>query len=127
MPANKNFFYKHFVVFSFLLILMLTALPVLAQVNPVTNMKAAAEGTGLTGFTLPGLIGSIVKGLLGFIGVIMLLIVIYGGFLWMTAGGDPSKVKKGKDMIIQAVIGLIIVLIAYAITTFVLNTLLGLK
>ncbi len=127
MPANKKIFYKNFVVFSFLSILMLTALPAWAQVNPVTNLNAAAQGTGLTGFTLPGLIGSIVKGLLGFIGVVMLLIVIYGGFLWMTAGGDPSKVKKGKDMIIQAVIGLIIVLIAYAITTFVFNTLLGLK
>ena len=45
--------------------------------------------------------------------------MIYGGFVWMTARGNTQAVDTAKDLIYSAVIGLIIVLAAYAITTFV--------
>jgi len=47
------------------------------------------------------------------------MLVIYGGFLWMTARGNEQQVTKAKDLIISAVIGLVIVLAAYAITAYV--------
>lgn len=56
---------------------------------------------------------------LSFLGVIFLIIMIYAGYLWMTAEGDKGQVDKAKKMITQAVVGLIIVVSAYTITAFV--------
>jgi hypothetical protein len=69
-------------------------------------------------------IAGIVRALLSFIGVIIVVIVIYSGFLWLTAGGKEDQVKKAKDWLINAVIGAAIVLSAYAITDFVIEALL---
>lgn len=64
---------------------------------------------------LPSFIGNVLQYVIAFVGVILLVIVVYGGFLWMTAGGDEEKVKKARGLIINGVIGLIIVLLSYAI------------
>lgn len=64
-------------------------------------------------------IGKVVGAGLAFIGVIFFLLIIYGGLLWMTARGNEQQVTKAKDLIISAVIGLVIVLSAYAITRYV--------
>lgn len=69
-------------------------------------------------------IGSVIGILLSFVGVIFLILIIYAGISWMTASGNQEKVTKAKDLIINAVIGLIIVLAAYAITAFIGNRLL---
>lgn len=69
-------------------------------------------------------IGSIIGIVLSFIGVLFLILMIYAGISWMTAGGSPEKVGKAKGLIINATIGLIIVLAAYAITSFIGNSLL---
>ena len=49
-------------------------------------------------------------------------LMVYAGFLWTTAQGDPAKVKKAQDMIKQAIIGMIIVFAAYAISAFVISS-----
>lgn len=59
-------------------------------------------------------------GLLGITGVVLF---VYAGFLWMTAGGDSGKVDQAKTLIRQTVIGMIIILAAFAITQFVLGAL----
>lgn len=64
-------------------------------------------------------IGKIVGAGLAFIGVVFMILIIYGGILWMTARGNEQQVEKAKDLIYSAVIGLIIVLSAYAITNYV--------
>ena len=56
---------------------------------------------------------------LSFVGIIFFLLMLYAGFQWMMAMGNSEKAEKSKDMIEAAVIGLIIVLAAYAIATFV--------
>lgn len=58
---------------------------------------------------------------ISFVGVIFLVLMIYGGYLWMTARGNEQQVEKAKNLIIAAVIGLIIVLAAYAISAFILS------
>jgi type IV secretory pathway VirB2 component (pilin) len=63
---------------------------------------------------------NIVLGLLGLIAVIIILI---GGFEWMTAGGDDAKTKHAKDRMIQGLIGLVIIFLAYAIASFVISKL----
>ena len=64
-------------------------------------------------------IGKFIGVVLSFVGVIFFILVIYGGFLWMTARGDSGQVDKAKDLLYAAVIGLVIVLAAYAITSFI--------
>ncbi len=70
-------------------------------------------------------IGTIIGALLAFIGVIFFILMIYGGFLWMTAQGNEEQITKAKNLIIAAVIGIIIVMSAYAITAYIGGTLTG--
>lgn len=65
----------------------------------------------------------IINIILGVIGAVFLLLVIYAGYLWMTAGGDATKVTKAKKILINAVTGLVIIFMAFAITTFIFNIL----
>lgn len=68
-----------------------------------------------------GIIGRLIGYSLQFLGVILLVYLITAGFLWMTAGGDDAKVKKAREMIKNAVIGIVIVAASMAIANFVLG------
>jgi hypothetical protein len=61
---------------------------------------------------------------LGFVGVIFLVLTIFAGFTWMTAAGNTEDIEKAKKMLEAAIIGLVIVFSAYAITYFVTSNLL---
>jgi hypothetical protein len=102
-------------------------LAVLAQGDPFeraqTDVAAVKGASGVQGSSdLPSIIGGIINVVLGFLGIILLVYILYAGFLWMTAGGDTDKVKTAKDMIKNAIIGLIIIVAAFAISTFVLES-----
>ncbi|MEK7202996.1 MAG: pilin, partial [Patescibacteria group bacterium] len=66
-------------------------------------------------------IASIVQVSLSFLGIIFLVLLIWAGFNWMTAGGEEEKITKATDTIKSAVIGLIIVLASFAIASFVIS------
>lgn len=68
-------------------------------------------------------IGQLINVALGFLGIIAVIIILYGGFKWMTAAGNDEKVAESKRLIIAGIIGLAIILAAYAITTFVIDEL----
>lgn len=68
-------------------------------------------------------VGSIIKVALGVVGLIAICLVIYGGFQWMTSGGSEEKVDEAKKLLYSGVIGLVIILSAYALSSFVLKTL----
>jgi len=51
--------------------------------------------------------------------------IVYGGAMWMTSGGNEEQIKKAKGMIVNAIIGLVIVLLAYAISSFIIDKLAG--
>lgn len=70
---------------------------------------------------LPQLIGGLINAFLSVLGIIFVVLVIYAGYLWMTAGGDVAKVDKAKKLLGQAVIGIIIIVAAYAISAFVID------
>lgn len=69
--------------------------------------------------SIPTTIGKIIGALLSFVGVVFLVLMIYGGFTWMMARGNEQEVTKAKSLIEAAIIGLVIVLAAYAITGFI--------
>ena len=54
-------------------------------------------------------------------GIVCVIILIVAGFIYVTANGDPSKIKRGKDAIMGAIIGLVVIFFAFAITQFVLG------
>ncbi len=60
---------------------------------------------------------------LGFLGIVAVVIIIIGGFKWMTASGNEDKVAEAKKLIVAGIIGLVIILAAYAIAKFVLEQL----
>ncbi|MDD5291106.1 MAG: pilin [Patescibacteria group bacterium] len=67
------------------------------------------------------LIGRIISAVLGIVGSLALAMFIYGGFTIMTAAGTAEKVEKGKQILIWAAIGLIIIFTSYALVNFVLT------
>jgi len=73
--------------------------------------------------TLEQVVGGIIQVALTLLGVIFLILTVYGGYKWMMARGDEKEVTAAKDIITRAVIGLIIVMAAYAITVFVVGRL----
>jgi len=68
-----------------------------------------------------GMIGQIIGFFLGFLGVAFLILALYAGILWMTAGGNEEQVTKARKWLINSVIGIIIILAAYALSTFVIQ------
>ena len=87
------------------------------------NLSDVNASGGLGSADLTDTIGSLIAALLSVLGVIFLLLIIWAGFKWMTAQGDPKKVTAAKDILITSVVGLIILLSAYAISTFVIDSL----
>lgn len=84
------------------------------------GLTEAANETGLNANSdIPTTAGKVIGAGLSFIGVLFFILMIYGGILWMTAHGNDQQVGKAKDLITAAIIGMIIVLSAYAITAFI--------
>lgn len=88
-----------------------------------SNLVSVNSDAGLGSSELTATIGLLIQALLSILGVIFLLLIIYAGFMWMTAAGESKKVDKSKDILITAVVGLVILLSAYAISNFVIGQL----
>lgn len=83
---------------------------------------AGTEKTGLSG-DLAGTVATVIKAILALVGTVFLVLTIYAGIMWMTAQGNEERVTKAQDIIKASVIGLIIIMSAYAITYFVTSKL----
>ncbi len=138
LQINKQFIRIINITIFLFIVFFATTVPTMATDSTVTGFNQAAsqgylgnagdgEIEGKNGLitSIPSAIGRIVGLALAFIGLAFLVLMIYGGFLWMFARGNDQNVQKAKDLIQAAVIGLIIVLSAYAITMFIGNALTG--
>lgn len=94
--------------------------------DPSFGLNCTASNTGLKP-TKPltpqqeinRLIGTIIKTILGFTGVIFMIMIVAAGDLWMTAGGNEEKITKARTMILNAAIGILIVFGAFIATDFI--------
>ncbi|MBI4281340.1 IPT/TIG domain-containing protein, partial [Candidatus Uhrbacteria bacterium] len=112
-----------FFLFSlFVILYSLFATPAFAQVNTGLD-QLTATGLGTTNIRVT--VGNIIRIFLGLLGVVAITLILVGGFLWMTAAGNEEKIAKAKQLLLNAVIGLAIVLGAFAITSFVLSRLIS--
>jgi len=102
-----------------LLTISLLFLPAIAaaQIGEPTIGTTFGMGTA----DLEDTVIQIVQWVLGFLGLVAVIMILIGGFQWMTAGGNEEKVASAKKIISAAVIGLIIVLLAWAIVIFVIS------
>jgi len=75
----------------------------------------------LPGGSVPDIIAIIINGLLGLVGTLFVVLIVYGGFLWMTSAGNEDKVKKARELIINASIGIAIVILSYVIVKTVMS------
>jgi len=88
-----------------------------------TGLEKTANAAGLPKTeSIATIIGQVIYAILGFLGVVFIVLLIYGGFLRMTAQGDPNKIKQSMGIITSAVVGVIIILASYTITAFVLSS-----
>ncbi len=83
--------------------------------------NAAYGGTAPT-TTIFTFINGIITAIFGILGLVFFFLTLYAGWLWMTAQGDSKKVTKAKDILSQAVIGLIILVLSYGISYMVVGT-----
>lgn len=83
------------------------------------------DSSGLGQADLKQTIGQLIRVALGFLGVVAVVIILLGGFKWMTAGGNDEKVAEAKRLIIAGIIGLAIILSAFAIASFVISSIIS--
>ncbi|MBT4349636.1 hypothetical protein HOD19_02540 [bacterium] len=113
---------KHKIFFTFLLLLPMQAAASAAQ----DGLDAAAAQAGLnTDRSVIDMIAIVINAILSLLAMIFIVLIILGGFRWMTSAGNATKVDSAKQTISNAVIGLVIVVAAYAIATFVLGAVVG--
>lgn len=68
-------------------------------------------------------IGDLIQVALSLLGVVAVVIILIGGFKWMTAGGNEEKVTEARKLIFSGIIGLAVILSAWAISIFVIEQL----
>lgn len=116
-------------ILSILVSIIIFSSPLLVQASlkdafrggGVLDTVAGEQGAGydVSQRTIDPIIANIIYLIISFLGVIFLILMIYGGYIWMTAMGDEKKVQRAKDMITAAIIGLIIISSAYIVTYYV--------
>lgn len=117
--------------FALFVVLFLSAVPAGAAVKDAilggeseTSKLLTKLSSNVSTIKSPGQItAEVLQVVLGFLGLVGVIMIIYAGFLWLTAGGEEDKAKRGSTLLFQAIIGTFIVLAAYTITVFVLKEL----
>jgi hypothetical protein len=87
--------------------------------NVQEGVQIIEEPLGLPATDIRVIVANIIKYALGLLGLVTLVMMLYGGFMWMTAGGNEEQIAQAKRILVNAVIGLAIILSAYAIVIFV--------
>jgi len=75
--------------------------------------------------SIPELINRVIIAILGIVGALALLMFVWGGLLWMTSAGNVEQVKKGRDTLVWASIGLLIIFASYTLVSTIFKSLLG--
>lgn len=117
---------KYVVSFAASLVLAVCmAAPAMAQVGDLTAADLGADAVG-SELKLPtgdprSTAARLIMVALGFLGIISVVIVLMGGFKYMVSGGSTDKTEEARKYIISGIIGLAIILSAWAITTYVIT------
>lgn len=107
-------------------ILTLILTPLVALAQPIANFGTGyGVDIGLGTQDVRVTVANIIRVVLGILGIVVTLIIIAGGFRWMTAGGNEESVAQAKRIISAGVIGLLIIVVAYALSTWIFSVILS--
>lgn len=116
----KSFWQKHKWGIMVLGVLLIGGFILAAKgVSAESLLDQVGKQDGVPKTELPVLIANIIKIVLGLVGIVLVILIIWAGILWMTAGGEEKNVTKAKGMLSNAIIGLVIIVLAYTIAQFV--------
>lgn len=115
----KKYLTRKNVIALFLTLLWVVPMMVGAQSGTFGELVGGSAGLGTR--DIKETVAGIIQVVLGFLGLIALVIILLGGFKWMTAAGNEDKVAEAKKVLGAGIVGLIIIFAAYAIATFVIN------
>jgi len=129
--SNDQSKLKKAVIFSIMMMAFFYCLlAVFEQINAQTNTSTIVEGVnvieqplGLPKTDIRVIAARIIQIALSLLGIITVVLIMYGGFIWMTAGGNDEQIGRAKKILVNATIGLAIILSAYAITLFIFRML----
>jgi hypothetical protein len=101
--------------------LVIAARPNYQNIKPFLNASAEKIGFEIKKpVPLESILSLLITSALSLMGVIFLIIILYGGYLWFTAGGNKQQLEKAQHLLRNAAIGLALVIGAYAIAYYVL-------
>lgn len=109
---------KFLIIGAYGLVLALPLIPNVASADTVVSLYNPLGESDIR-----VIIGRVIKGILSLIGSIAFLMFVYGGVLWLTSGGRSEYVKKGKDILTWATLGLGVIFASYAAVSAILNAL----
>ncbi len=115
----------------FLIVFLVLPLANASAISVADNMKNALTKVDLPSggdnadATAVAIVGNLIGSFISLLGVIFMVLMIYGGFKWMMARGQEEEIKSAQGIIRSAIIGLILILLAYTITYFVTLALQG--
>lgn len=92
------------------------------QLEPIEEVYSPRDDVSPSTFSKN--VAKMINVVLGFLGIIFLVLILYAGTLWMISAGNEEKISKAKKTMVAAIIGVAIVLAAYSISYFVINQLL---
>ena len=105
------------------LIMLILSIPLLTTSSVVFagNIRLPRSNIVASNINAWDTASSMIDKVLGFLGLIAVIIILYGGFRWMTAGGNEDAVKKAKHTLMAGIIGLVIIMAAWGIARFVIS------
>ena len=125
MFYKKLFTLLIFIFIFFPQISLAATCPTAQRADGTVELCDPLGGTKANPITIPTLLGKIINNVLGIVGSLALVMFIYGGATWMLSAGNQEQVTKGKNILIWATLGLVIIFTAYALVRFVLTTVTG--
>jgi Type IV secretion system pilin len=113
-------------VFMIVAMALTIAAPIITATAPALALDIGinyANNTGLGNTDPRAIAASVINIALGFLGILAVIIILIGGFKWMTAAGNEEQIEDAKKVLIAGIIGLVIIFAAWGIARFVINSL----
>ncbi len=114
---TRKFFLGVLLPALFLFVSLASILPANAQTPDLGISYPAASG--LTSTDVRVVVAQLVRVALGVLGILAVVIVVYAGFTWMTAGGNEERIGVAKKWLTAGVIGMVLIFSAFSIATYV--------
>jgi hypothetical protein len=103
--------------------LFMPLMSVQAETDPMEQLETVGEESGLPEQDLPELVARIIQWVIGIIGVVLVALFVYGGVVYATSIGNEDRVDTGKKIMLYAIIGVVIIAIAFAVSSYVIQAL----